>query len=111
MTADYSVENSAGKTDSYLNDITLKSMSGAISILHISETLFPTVEKEKWVSRCIDAVAYIALKESQFCSCGKSGGSSNERVTNSSTSSNQRPIVDWWTEDLIVLRIGFLKEF
>ncbi|CAK8562506.1 unnamed protein product [Lathyrus sativus] len=109
MTEDYSVGNLAGRTDSYLNDVALKSMSGAISILHISETLLPIAEKAKLVSRCIDAIAYIASKESQFCSSGRSDGSSNERVMNSSTVSHQRPVVDWWAEDLTVLRIDFFQ--
>ncbi|KAL5064055.1 hypothetical protein RYX36_025792 [Vicia faba] len=109
MTEDYSVGNLTGRTDSYLNDVALKSMSGAISILHISETLLPIAEKAKLVSRCIDAIAYIASKESQFCSSGRSDGSSNERVTNSSTASHLRPVVDWWAEDLTVLRIDFFQ--
>ncbi|XP_058735222.1 BTB/POZ domain-containing protein SR1IP1-like [Vicia villosa] len=109
MTEDYSVGNMAGRTDSYLNDVALKSMSGAISILHISETLLPIAEKAKLVSRCIDAIAYIASKESQFCSSGRSDGSSNERVMNSSTASHLKPVVDWWAEDLTVLRIDFFQ--
>lgn len=109
MTEGYSVGNLAGRTDSYLNDVALKSMSGAISILHISETLLPIAEKAKLVSRCIDAIAYIASKESQFCSSGRSDGSSNERVMNSSTASHLKPVVDWWAEDLTVLRIDFFQ--
>lgn len=109
MAEDYSVGNLTGRTDSYLNDVALKSMSGAISILHISETLLPVAEKAKLVSRCIDAIAYIASKESQFCSSGRSDGSSNERVMNSSTASHLRPVVDWWAEDLTVLRIDFFQ--
>ncbi|GAU12562.1 hypothetical protein TSUD_182770 [Trifolium subterraneum] len=109
MTEDYSVGNLVGRTDSYLNEVALKSMSGAISILHISETLLPIAEKTKLVSKCIDAIAYIASKESQFCSSGRSDGSSNERVMNSSTASHPRPAVDWWAEDLTVLKIDFFQ--
>jgi hypothetical protein len=109
MTEDYSVGNLVGRTDSYLNEVALKSMSGAISILHTSETLLPIAEKGKLVSRCIDAIAYIASKESQFGSSGRSDGSSNERVMNSSAASHQRPAVDWWAEDLTVLRIDFFQ--
>jgi hypothetical protein len=108
MTEDYSVGNLVGRTDSYLIEVALKSMSGAISILHISETLLPISEKTKLVSKCIDAIAYMASKESQFCSSGRSD-SSNERVMNSSTASHQRPAVDWWAEDLTVLRIDFFQ--
>ncbi|XP_004509079.1 BTB/POZ domain-containing protein SR1IP1-like isoform X2 [Cicer arietinum] len=107
MTEDYSVGNLVGRTDSYLNEVALKSFSGAISILHISETLLPIAEKAKLISRCIDAIAYLASKESQFCSSGRSD-SSNERM-NSSTASQQRPVVDWWAEDLTVLRIDIFQ--
>ncbi|RHN82138.1 putative chromatin remodeling & transcription regulator BTB-POZ family [Medicago truncatula] len=57
MTEDYSDRNMVGRTDSYLNEVALKSMSGAISILHTSETLLPIAKKAKLVSRCINAIA------------------------------------------------------
>jgi len=59
MAEDYSIGNLVGRTDSYLNEVALKSMLGVISILHTSDTLLPIAEKAKFVSRCIDAIAYI----------------------------------------------------
>ncbi|KAL2348328.1 hypothetical protein Fmac_002328 [Flemingia macrophylla] len=107
MTEDYSVGNLVGRTDAYLNEVALKTIAGAVSILHVSENLLPIAERAKLVSRCIDAIAYIACKESQFCSSARSDGSSVGVV--SSMASNQRPVVDWWAEDMTVLRIDIFQ--
>ncbi|CBI33715.3 unnamed protein product, partial [Vitis vinifera] len=85
MTEDYSVGNLVGRAEAYLNEVALKSLAGAVTILHLSEALLPMAEKVKVVSRCIDAIAYIACKESQFS------------------------MSDWWAEDLIVLRIDIFQ--
>ncbi|WJX55282.1 BTB/POZ domain-containing protein sr1ip1 [Trifolium repens] len=108
MTEDYAVGNLVGRTDAYLNDVALKTIAGSVSILHISESLLPIAEKAKLVSKCIDAIAYIACKESQLCTSGRSD-SGSEGVMSSSISSQQRPIVDWWAEDLTVLRIDIFQ--
>ncbi|KAK4260157.1 hypothetical protein QN277_003307 [Acacia crassicarpa] len=105
MTEDYSVGNLVARTDAYLNEVALKSLAGAVSILLVAEKLLPIAEKAKVVSRCIDAIAYIACKESQFCSNTTRGGDGGV----SSMASHQRPIVDWWAEDLTVLRIDIFQ--
>nr|KYP52407.1 BTB/POZ domain-containing protein At5g48800 family [Cajanus cajan] len=107
MTEDYSVGNLVGRTDAYLNEVALKTIAGAVSILHVSENLLPIAERAKLVSRCIDAIAFIACKESQFCSSARSDGGSVGVV--SSMASNQRPVVDWWAEDMTVLRIDIFQ--
>ncbi|XP_068467284.1 BTB/POZ domain-containing protein SR1IP1 isoform X2 [Phaseolus vulgaris] len=107
MTEDYSVGNLVGRTDAYLNEVALKTIAGAVSVLHMSETLLPIAERTKLVSRCIDAIAYIACKESQFCSSARSDSGSAGVV--SSVASNQKPIVDWWAEDMTVLRIDIFQ--
>lgn len=108
MTEDYAVRNFVGRTDAYLNEVALKSLSGAVSILHMSENFLPTAEKVKMVSRCIDAIAYMACKESQFCMSGRSSESLTDSVI-SSTVPQPKPIVDWWAEDLTVLRIDMFQ--
>lgn len=107
MTEDYSVGNLVVRTDAYLNEVALKGLAGAVSILHVAESLLPIAERAKLVSRCIDAIAYIACKESQFCSSARSDGGAEGVV--SSMASHQRPIVDWWAEDLTVLRIDIFQ--
>nr|XP_016484756.1 PREDICTED: BTB/POZ domain-containing protein At5g67385-like [Nicotiana tabacum] len=107
MTEDYAVGNLVGRTEAYLNEVALKSLAGAVSILHSSESLLPIAEKVKLVSRCIDTIAYIACKDNQFCTSGRAEPGTNG--LNSSTFSNPKPMVDWWAEDLTVLRIDFFQ--
>ena len=107
MTEDYSVGNLVGRAEAYLNEVALKSLAGAVTILHLSEALLPMAEKVKVVSRCIDAIAYIACKESQFSMSGRV--ESGTDLLNSSLVSHPKHIVDWWAEDLIVLRIDIFQ--
>ncbi|KFK28391.1 hypothetical protein AALP_AA8G509000 [Arabis alpina] len=100
MTEEHSVENLVVRTEAYLNEVALKSLSSSITVLHKSEELLPTAERVKLVSRCIDAIAYMTCQESQFCSPSSSNNSNNEVVVQS-----KQPVVDWWAEDLTVLRI------
>ncbi|KAJ7952781.1 BTB/POZ domain-containing protein [Quillaja saponaria] len=106
MTEDYSVGNLVGRTEAYLNEVALKNLAGATSVLHMSENFLPTAERVKLVSRCIDAIAYIAFKDSQYCKSGRAEGP--EGVL-SSMISNPKPIVDWWAEDLTALRIDIFQ--
>ncbi|KAL2322815.1 hypothetical protein Fmac_027194 [Flemingia macrophylla] len=103
MTEDYAVGNLVGRADSYLNEVALKTISGAVSILHVSERLLPIAEKAKLLSRCIDAIAFIASKESQLRSSMRSD------ISNDGMASNRRPVVHWWAEDLTVLRIDIFQ--
>ncbi|KAF5463685.1 hypothetical protein F2P56_013832 [Juglans regia] len=103
MTEDYAVGNLVGRTEAYLNEVTLTSLAGAVSVLHVSQNLLPIAERVKLVSRCIDAIAYIACKESQFCTSRRAEGV-NEGIISSSVS-HSKAILDWWAEDLTVLRI------
>ncbi|CAK9144025.1 unnamed protein product [Ilex paraguariensis] len=107
MTEDYAVGNLVGRTDAYLNEVALKSLAGAVSILHSSENLLPMAEEVKLVSRCIDTIAYIVCKDTQFSSSGRA--ESGTDGVNSSTQSQTKPIVDWWAEDLTVLRIDIFQ--
>ncbi|CAN4082999.1 unnamed protein product [Withania somnifera] len=107
MTEDYAVGNLVGRTEAYFNEVGIESLSGAVTILHSSENLLPIAEKVKLVSRCIDTIACIACKDNQFSSPGRAEAGVNG--LNSSTFSNPKPIVDWWSEDLTVLRIDFFQ--
>ncbi|KAE9597680.1 hypothetical protein Lal_00041580 [Lupinus albus] len=99
MTEEHSGGNLVGRTDSYLNEVALKTISGAVSILHMSENFLPIAEKAKLMSRCIDTIAYIACKESQFfCSSSRNDSHADERL-----------VAEWWAEDLIVLRIDIFQ--
>ena len=97
MTEEHSVENLVSRSEAYFNEVALKSLSSAITVLHKSEELLPIAERVKLVSRCIDAIAYMTCQESQFCS--PTSNNSNSEVV------SKQPVVDWWAEDLTVLRI------
>ncbi|KAK6148270.1 hypothetical protein DH2020_019182 [Rehmannia glutinosa] len=107
MTEDYAVGNLVGRTEAYINEVALKSLAGAVSILHSSEYLLPTAEKVKLVSRCIDTIAFVACKDSQFAAPMRADSGLNDLV--SSAGPNSKPIVDWWAEDLTVLRIDLFQ--
>ncbi|GMH14827.1 hypothetical protein Nepgr_016668 [Nepenthes gracilis] len=103
MSEDYAVGNLIGRTEAYLNEVALQSLSGAISVLHSLESLLPIAEQVKLVSRCIDAIAYLACKDTQFTTSGWRQGAHISSVP------QQMAIVDWWAEDLTILRIDFFQ--
>ncbi|XP_020576690.1 BTB/POZ domain-containing protein At5g67385 [Phalaenopsis equestris] len=102
MTEEVSVGNLLSRTEAYFEEVVLISLSGSVTVLHKSEELLPMAEKVKLVSRCIDAIAYLACSNSQFSTSSKAD-SSHESL--SSSTSQTRAIMDWWAEELIVLRI------
>ncbi|KAI3958964.1 hypothetical protein MKX01_023640 [Papaver californicum] len=108
MTEDYTAGNLVSRTESYLNDIALKSLSGAVTVLHLAENLIPMAEKIKLVSRCIDTIVHMACKDNQFSLLGKTENS-HENV-NASSVAQPNPIVHWWSEDLTVLRIDIFQQ-
>ncbi|XP_044499899.1 BTB/POZ domain-containing protein SR1IP1 [Mangifera indica] len=107
MTEDYAVGNLVGRAEAFLNEVALKSLAGAVTVLHMSESLLPIAEKVKLVGRCIDAIAYIACKENQFSLSGRA--ESATEGTFSTMASHPKPIVDWWAEDLTVFRIDIFQ--
>ncbi|XP_073121280.1 BTB/POZ domain-containing protein SR1IP1-like [Henckelia pumila] len=85
MTEDYATGNLIQRTESYLNEVALKTVSGAVSILHSSENLLPMAEEVRLVSRSIDAISIMMCQDSS------------------------KRVVDWWGEDLAVLRIDMFQ--
>ncbi|KAK7330977.1 hypothetical protein VNO77_25184 [Canavalia gladiata] len=103
MTEDYSVGNLVGRSDSYLNEVALNTIGGAVSILDVSQHLLPIAEKAKLISRCIDAIAFIASKDTQLCSSTTTG------ISIDAMPCHQRPMLDWWAEDITLLRIDIFQ--
>ncbi|XAR57728.1 hypothetical protein NMG60_11025976 [Bertholletia excelsa] len=101
MTEEYAVGNLVERTEAYLNEVALNSLAGAISILNSSESLLPIAEEIKLVSRGVDTIAFIACKDSHFAS--NRADSAMEGLI--SSASHLKPMVDWWVEDLTVLKI------
>ncbi|KAI3768288.1 hypothetical protein L2E82_18842 [Cichorium intybus] len=102
MTEEYAIGNLVTRSEAYLNEVGLKTLNGAVSILQSSTNLLPIAEKVKLISRCIDTIAFIVTKESELCSSGSKGG----LVISSNLKGGG---VDWWAEDLILLRIDIFQ--
>lgn len=107
MTEDYAVGNLVGRAEAYLNEVALTSLTGAVTVLHKSQGLLPIAEKVKLVGQCIDAIAYIACKENQFSGSGRAESGTDNAI--SDMVSHPKTIVDWWAEDLTVLRIDVFQ--
>ncbi|XP_051127255.1 BTB/POZ domain-containing protein SR1IP1-like [Andrographis paniculata] len=101
MTEEYAVGNLVGRTEAYIDEVALKSLSGAVLVLHSSEDFLPIAEKVKLVSRCVDTIAFVACKDSQFAAPTRLDDVLNSHV--SSTAPH------WWAEDLTVLRIDLFQ--
>ncbi|KAI4382601.1 hypothetical protein MLD38_008546 [Melastoma candidum] len=86
MTDHYCSNNLAGRTDDFLSQVALTSLSGAIVVLKTCEDLLPAADDLKIVQRCIDIVSFKACKEANFPS---------------------RSPTNWWTEELSILNIKF----
>ncbi|KAI4381245.1 hypothetical protein MLD38_007337 [Melastoma candidum] len=107
MTEDYAVGNLVGRTEAYLNEVSLKSLPGAIMILHAAESLMPISEKVKLVGRCIDVIACAACGDGEFSRTGRTEGQNGAIVP--VEGSYPKTMVEWWAEDLTVLRIDVFQ--
>lgn len=86
MTDMYCDNNLAGRTDDFLSQVALSSLSGAIVVLKSCELLLPLAEDLKIVQRCVDVISLKACNEANFPS---------------------RSPPNWWTEELSILDIEF----
>lgn len=105
MTEEHTVGNLVARTEAYLNEVALKTLASAVSILHSSQSLLPLAEKVKLVNRCIDTIAYIACKNDHIHTLSRQESGTNGVLP----SSHSKPVLDWWAEDLTVLRIDVFQ--
>lgn len=96
MTNKYSPNNLVSVTEDYIQRVALTSFPNAITVLRCSEKLgnAPIVERVRLVSRCINAIAYIACDQDEFYS--------------SLTNENHQGFMDCWAQDLTALGIDTL---
>ncbi|CAA7055926.1 unnamed protein product [Microthlaspi erraticum] len=88
MTEEHSVTNLVETTEVYLKEVIFKNLSKSVKVLKKSEDLLPIAERVKLVTRCVDSIAYVTCQESQR---------------------KEDTVVDWWAEDLAVLRIDMFQ--
>lgn len=84
MTDEYCDGNLAGRTEGFLSEVALSSLSGAVVVLKSCFQLLPVAEDLDIVDRCVDAVGSKACNEANFPS---------------------RSPPNWWTEELALLDV------
>ncbi|XP_010556762.1 PREDICTED: BTB/POZ domain-containing protein At1g03010 isoform X2 [Tarenaya hassleriana] len=103
MTEEFSEENLVTKTEIFLKDSVLSSISNSIVVLHHCESLLPVAEEINLVNRLIDGIANNACKE-QLTS-GLLKLDHNFPVKNVEP---ETPL-DWWGKALTVLNLEFFQ--
>ncbi|KAL6203581.1 hypothetical protein ACLB2K_027281 [Fragaria x ananassa] len=86
MTDMYCDNNLSSRTEDFLTQVALSSLSGAIAVLKSCEGLTPMAEDLKIVQRCVELVTSKVTIEANFPS---------------------RSPTNWWTEELSILDIEF----
>ncbi|KAG7637981.1 Root phototropism protein 2 [Arabidopsis thaliana] len=89
MTDKYCDNNLAGRTQDFLSQVALSSLSGAIVVLKSCEILLPISRDLGIVRRCVDVVGAKACNEAMF-PC--------------------RTPPNWWTEELCILDVDFFSD-
>ncbi|CDY10743.1 BnaA05g11930D [Brassica napus] len=89
MTDKYCDNNLAGRTQDFLSQVALSSLSGAVVVLKSCEILLPISRDLGIVRRCVDVVGAKACNEAMF-PC--------------------RTPPNWWTEELCILDVDFFTD-
>ncbi|XP_047329133.1 BTB/POZ domain-containing protein At1g03010-like isoform X2 [Impatiens glandulifera] len=106
MTEEYAEKNLEARTEAYLKENVLPSISNSISVLHCCESLLPIAEEINLVNRIISSIANNACKEQLT-----SGLSKLERNFSTKTVPIVEPETpsDWWGKSLTVLSLDFFQ--
>ncbi|XP_002970426.2 BTB/POZ domain-containing protein At5g48800 isoform X1 [Selaginella moellendorffii] len=105
MTEDYGDGNLVARTEAFIDEIATQNLSNAVAVLHSCESLLPLAEELKIVNRCVDAAATEVCREQLSSLSSHTDFSNSERME---TLQPKGP-VDWWAEDLSILRIDFYQ--
>ncbi|GMH27772.1 hypothetical protein Nepgr_029615 [Nepenthes gracilis] len=102
MTEEFAEKNLVTRTEAYIKEIVLPSISNSISVLHNCENLLPTAEDINLVSRIVAAIASNACKEQLSSGLSKL----EHNVPDQKTA--EMP-ADWWGTSLKVLNLDFFQ--
>ncbi|XP_022849491.1 root phototropism protein 2 isoform X1 [Olea europaea var. sylvestris] len=89
MTDMYCDNNLCSRTEDFLSQVALSSLSGAVVVLKSCEDLLPMAEDLKIVQKCVDVASAKACVEANFPS---------------------RSPPNWWTEELTILDVSFFEK-
>ncbi|KAL8160859.1 hypothetical protein V2J09_012348 [Rumex salicifolius] len=89
MIEKYCEGNLGSRTEDFLNQVALKTLSGAIVVLKSCEELLPMAENIGIVERCVDVISSKSCSEASFPS---------------------RSPPNWWAEELTTLSISYFSE-
>ncbi|KAJ6739742.1 hypothetical protein OIU74_004497 [Salix koriyanagi] len=102
MTEDYREENLISRTETYLNEFVVQSLEKSVEVLSTCQLLPPIAELVEIPNRCIEAISINACKEQLV-----SGLSHLD--CNSESTELKSNCLEWWVEDLSVLRIDYYE--
>ncbi|KAJ8563732.1 hypothetical protein K7X08_037181 [Anisodus acutangulus] len=88
MTDKYCDNNLASRTEDFLAQVALTSLSGALVVLKSCENLLPLAQDLKIVQKCVEIASAKACVEANFPS---------------------RSPPNWWTEELTILDVAFFE--
>lgn len=100
MTEDYREENLIARTEVYLNEVVAQSLEKSVEVLSSCELLPPIAEEVGIPKRCVEAIAVNACKEQLVSGL-------SQLDCDSECTALKSGCLDWWAEDLLVLRIDY----
>lgn len=112
MNEQWGDNNLVERTEKFLNEFVLQNLAESIAVLHNCESLLPIAEDLKLVNRCINAAAQKAVRDQVSGGLNRTDYERSLRLDNVKLSFSDAPVapvVEWWAEDLSVLRFNFFQ--
>ncbi|XP_022769816.1 BTB/POZ domain-containing protein At1g03010-like [Durio zibethinus] len=106
MTEEFAEKNLEARTEAYLKDMVLPSISSSISVLHRCESLLPITEEINLVNRLINAIANNACKEQLTSGLLKLDHNFSSKAT---PKKEPETPSDWWGKSLAVFNLDFFQ--
>lgn len=102
MSEEHGEDNLVSQTETYLERLGKQTFKDIVATLHTCENLLPMAEDLKIVGRCIEWAASKAVQEQEE-------SNHHSLITFHEFQHNTSNHIDWWVEDLSVLRIDFYQ--
>ncbi|KAK4788648.1 hypothetical protein SAY86_019967 [Trapa natans] len=109
MTEEVAEKNLESRTELYLKEAVLSSISVSISVLHRCEYLLPVSEEVNLVNRLINAVSNNVCREQLTTGLSKLDHGFQEKQQPRAAPDPSETPTDWWGKSLTVLRLDFFQ--